>query len=259
MTSAQQYLDKQRSFLGTTGGAPNGNNTIFGAFTHAQNVAWCGSFQLFCAHEVGLVLPGRVKFRTVATRDGFTEYEKAGRSGTEPLVGAHVFYDWSGKRDPDNIHHIECVESVLSHGRIITIGGNVDSKVQRVHRSLDPHVVGFGYPEYAADSTPKVVPNLALPAVSLSAVIRAAKRDPALPGTPQTSPADVRTVETALLAERLFTEPKFAHDGSFGTVTKDAYTKWQKRLGFTGADADGIPGTQSLTALGRKHGFRVVA
>lgn len=36
---------------------------------------------------------------------------------------------------------------------------------------------------------------------------------------------------------------------------KDSYAKWQKHLGYTGADANGIPGRTSL----KKLGFRVVA
>ncbi len=44
---------------------------------------------------------------------------------------------------------------------------------------------------------------------------------------------------------------------TFNAATKVAYAKWQKKLGFTGADADGIPGKTSLMKLGRKHGFTV--
>lgn len=258
MTTAKEYLDVQRSFLGTVGGPPNGNHTKFGAFTGCQDLAWCGSFQLFCAHEVGLALPPHVNPLTVATRDGFNEYKKAGRSGTQPSVGAHVFYDWSGKKNPKNIHHIECVESVLGHGKIVTIGGNVDSRVQRVRRSLSPFVVGFGYPVYDDDPTPKMVPNMAFPAISLGRLIVAAKTDPQAAQGHQTAPADVRLLEDALRAEHLLGD-EFAHDGSYGSVTIQAYAAWQRSLGFHGADADGVPGTQSLTALARKHHLRVVA
>ena len=47
-------------------------------------------------------------------------------------------------------------------------------------------------------------------------------------------------------------------DGSFGTATVTAYAAFQRGLGFTGADADGVPGLVSLTKLGRRHAFRVV-
>jgi peptidoglycan hydrolase-like protein with peptidoglycan-binding domain len=47
--------------------------------------------------------------------------------------------------------------------------------------------------------------------------------------------------------------------GFFGPRTKDAYARWQRKMGFTGADADGIPGKKNLTRLGTKHNFIVVA
>lgn len=37
------------------------------------------------------------------------------------------------------------------------------------------------------------------------------------------------------------------------------YRQWQTRLGYRGADADGIPGRESLTRLGTRRGFRVIA
>jgi hypothetical protein len=48
-------------------------------------------------------------------------------------------------------------------------------------------------------------------------------------------------------------------DGSFGSLTVNAYARWQKRLGYSGTAADGIPGMTSLKKLGAKHGFDVVA
>lgn len=61
-----------------------------------------------------------------------------------------------------------------------------------------------------------------------------------------------------MMAEGLLSST-FAKDGSFGTVTIKAYGQWQRKLGFSGDDADGIPGMDSLKKLGLKHGFRVVA
>lgn len=43
---------------------------------------------------------------------------------------------------------------------------------------------------------------------------------------------------------------KLAVDGVFGPVSRTAYSKWQKLLGYSGAAADGNPGFDSLTKLG---------
>lgn len=66
---------------------------------------------------------------------------------------------------------------------------------------------------------------------------------------------DVRTVQKALIAQ--------GHNipdgptGHFGEQTKAVYRAEQLAQGFTGADADGIPGCASLTTLGRHAGFTV--
>ena len=48
-------------------------------------------------------------------------------------------------------------------------------------------------------------------------------------------------------------------DTQWGSKLTDSYREWQRRLGLRGHDADGVPGFQSLTALGAKSGlFKVV-
>jgi hypothetical protein len=96
----------------------------------------------------------------------------------------------------------------------------------------------------------------ARPRVDLSHVVAAAKRDPNLRQGGTTYKAEVLRVERALHAEGLLAE-KWV-DGSFGTRTLGAYTAWQKRCGYHGSAADGIPGKASLKRLGDKHGFTVV-
>ncbi|HEX2361407.1 MAG TPA: hypothetical protein VHI11_04980 [Jiangellaceae bacterium] len=46
--------------------------------------------------------------------------------------------------------------------------------------------------------------------------------------------------------------------GTPGRQTKAAYARWQRKLGFRGDDADGIPGFTSLKRLGDRQGFGVV-
>jgi hypothetical protein len=98
----------------------------------------------------------------------------------------------------------------------------------------------------------------AKPAVDLSNVIAAAKADPKAAQGKGLHEADTKLVESALRAEGLLSAT-YAKDGAFGTVTVSAYKAWQKRLGYKGGDADGIPGMSSLVALGKKHGFTVKA
>lgn len=98
----------------------------------------------------------------------------------------------------------------------------------------------------------------ALPTVDLSNLVTAARRDPGAPQGHTTHPGDVRLVEAALRAEGLL-PASYASDGSYGSRTVSAYAAWQRHLGYTGQAANGIPGKASLTKLGAKHGFRVIA
>ena len=91
--------------------------------------------------------------------------------------------------------------------------------------------------------------------VDLGDLQEAARLDPPAPQGATTHKKAVLVVERALLAEGLL--PAERVDGSFGTVTVDAYKEWQRSLGFSGKAADGVPGAVSLTKLGRAHGFRV--
>lgn len=72
---------------------------------------------------------------------------------------------------------------------------------------------------------------------------------------PGSSNEDVRVVQKALIA-RGRGIPDGA-TGFFGAQTRAAYRKEQLAQKFTGADADGVPGCASLTALGKAAGFTV--
>ena len=93
--------------------------------------------------------------------------------------------------------------------------------------------------------------------VSLAHVVEAAGRDPDAAQGHATHRTEVLVVEQALRAEGLL-DSRWV-DGSFGSKTVTAYAALQRRYGFTGDDADGIPGRSSLTRLGRTHGFAVAA
>ena len=99
-------------------------------------------------------------------------------------------------------------------------------------------------------------PKPVKPVVDLSRLVAAAKSDPGRSGTPVTY-SGVATVEAALVNAGLLAKPY--SDGHFGSVTVDAYAKWQRKLGYSGTAADGIPGMTSLKKLGERYGFTVVA
>ncbi|MEU3613540.1 peptidoglycan recognition family protein [Streptomyces sp. NPDC006872] len=100
----------------------------------------------------------------------------------------------------------------------------------------------------------------AKPKVSLARVVAAARKDPAAAQGHTTYKAEVLRVEQALKAEGMLDAVYV--DGSFGTKTIDAYARWQRSPAggaYTGAAADGIPGSASLKRLAARHGFTVTA
>lgn len=87
--------------------------------------------------------------------------------------------------------------------------------------------------------------------VDLSNLVRAFETYPKNPAKDSTE-----TVQEALHVEGLYSG---AIDGKAGPLTKAGYAKWQRRCNYSGAAANGVPGKASLTKLGSKHGFAVVA
>jgi LysM repeat protein len=121
-------------------------------------------------------------------------------------------------------------------------------------RLEDPDEISIG--QELVIPTGKPLPKPKKPKVDLSKLVEAALKNPSAPGTPVTY-SGVKTVEAALVDEGLLA--KKYYDGHFGDATIQAYQRWQERCGYSGDAADGIPGKESLTKLGKKHGFDVVA
>ncbi|MEU8798558.1 peptidoglycan-binding protein [Spirillospora sp. NPDC048819] len=90
----------------------------------------------------------------------------------------------------------------------------------------------------------------ALPSVNMEATVKAAQIDPRRAGDALTpgAKAGVLLVERAL-RDRNLLDAQWV-DGHFGTKTVAAYAKYQKSLGYTGLDANGLPGKTSLAKLG---------
>jgi len=95
--------------------------------------------------------------------------------------------------------------------------------------------------------------DAALPVVDMEMVLLAAQLDPPKPdeGLTPGAGSHVLEVERALSAKGLLSSSLV--DGHYGTSTVSAYAAWQRSLGYTGIDANGIPGPSSLTQLGQNR------
>lgn len=241
--TAQAVLNVARSELGFREG--RNNDTKFGRWYGLNFNPWCAMFVSWVAWKAGAssLIP-----KHAWTPSGANWFKARNRWGTKPKVGAIVYFDFPGD-GVNRISHVGIVESIRPDGKIVTIEGNTSADGSRegngVYRKVrSVGIVGYGYPAYAAAApvTPK-------PAVDLSYVISAAKN------------GDDRYKAGTLLVQRALAKEVglnyLSGPGWFGPLTKAAYAKWQYRLGFRGKDADGVPGSTSLSKLGQRHGFVV--
>lgn len=220
---------------------------------HANGQPWCATFLVagLKVNDVPMVAGTDTAFTPTMQK----AFKRARRLHDEPRAGdiGHVFYP---NLDGGRIGHVFFVERV--EGDFVqTIEGNTNRNASRTGIGVFRHrrrwrnsssIRGFGRPLYAKAA--------ARPVVHLSNVVFASTVNPIAPQGSASRPEDVRIVEAALLAEGLLSR-SYAKDGSFGSLTLTAYAQWQRKLGFTGDDADGTPGLESLRKLGKRHGFRV--
>jgi hypothetical protein len=140
-------------------------------------------------------------------------------------------------------------EAAIRHRDWTTRKIDVGIPLKEIRTAIDCHR------KTASTPTPKPKPPVSAPAKPK-------------PPAPAPKPPVVRLLDVqprkknnsvALVQKALQKEVGLAKQASpvFNAATKAAYKKWQQKLGFTGTDADGIPGAKSLRALGKKHGFSV--
>lgn len=92
-------------------------------------------------------------------------------------------------------------------------------------------------------------PTPSLPKVSLKAVVYGATHAMADEKKHASYADDVARVQDALVAKSKLAKGSFIR-GIFDVPTKNGYSAYQRSLGYSGADADGVPGMTSLAALG---------
>jgi hypothetical protein len=187
--------------------------------------------------------------------------KRTGANGNQPLNQAHYavvgLVGSEGLTEPTDemLGAIrDGIELLRQHGAGDEIKGHRDGYATECPGAKLYAWVQKGAPRPGGSTPPKPAPK---PKVSLAHVVYAAKHDPAAAQGHTSYKGEVLLVEKALHAEGLLVSQYV--DGSYGTKTVAAYAALQRRYGYTGSDADGLPGKASLTRLGDKHGFTVIS
>ncbi|MFF2189230.1 LysM peptidoglycan-binding domain-containing protein [Streptomyces sp. NPDC058155] len=210
---------------------------------------WGGTNEIARIDHIGIVTG--VSGGTVYTIEGNTENVCARRArGASTIVGYGRPKYKTATTPPAAGTGTYKVKAGDTLGEIAEAHGTTVKILADLNGIKDPNKIGAGKVlKLPTSAPPKRV-------VSLSKLAKAFKADPPKAGTP-VSYAAVEYVEDALVSEGLLAA-RFA-DGHAGTATRSAYSLYQKRLGYSGADADGIPGATSLGKLAKKYGLAVVA
>lgn len=192
--------------------------------------------------------------------------DQANADGNDVLYGLEI-ENRGDSKDPYPVS--QYTQAVLWAAAICRAHGWTEKSVAG-HKEVQPGKIdpSFDMDAFRADVKKQLAtktggtattPTPAKPKVDLSRLVAAARTDPGARQGHVTYMTGTNLTEAALVKAG-YLSTTYAGDGSFGTTTVTAYAKWQRHLGYTGAEADGIPGITSLTKLGAKTGlFTVVA
>lgn len=111
-----------------------------------QYTPWCACFLSWAADQKKASINGAPP-RFAKVDDGMKFFRDNGRddrwrdSGTEPIPGDYVFFDWDGDSDPDHVGAVLCVKD----GYLYTIEGNSGGRVAvNCYPKNDPRIMGYG-------------------------------------------------------------------------------------------------------------------
>ncbi|QFG07849.1 endolysin [Streptomyces phage Araceli] len=243
MSGVDQMIAAMESCLGM--GERDGSQNKIQAWYRARNgaayggnFAWCNATITWAAVQSGNyaeVCHGTDYAYTVAHAAKFRAEGEwhVGASGIRR--GDIVFFDWSGTNDLARIDHVGIVTSV-SGSTVYTIEGNIGNVCARKVRN-ESTIAGYGRPKYKTAAKPSTGTGV--------------KYTP-FPGASWFK-ASPKSATVTRMGKRLVAEKCSAYTEGPGPqwtkADKASYQKWQRKLGYTGSDADGWPGKTSWDKL----------
>lgn len=224
---------------------------------------WCAAFVSWVAHETG---HADLYPHSASCSYGVSWFKNKGRFSEYPAVGAQVFFGSGGGAhtglvvayDKDNITTVE--------GNTNTNGSaEGDGVYLKTRRRRDAYVYGYGYPAISGGSV-SADPNASKFGYKTKATGSvsdvggsaakpkpkpAAKYEP-FPGADFFKREPKSAIVTAM-GKRLVAvgcgKYRVGPGPQWTDVDKASYAAWQRKCGYSGADADGWPGKSSWDAL----------
>ncbi|QNE74006.1 CHAP domain-containing protein [Streptomyces finlayi] len=216
--------------------------------------AWCATFVSWVALKAGAadLFP-----RTASCWAGVQWFKRAGRFSEYPAIGAQVFFGSGGGSHTGLVYAYDADYIYTYEGNTNGNGSAEGDGVYAKKRARrDAYTYGYGYPDLpggvsadpkAAKFGYKVAATAKLPAPAKPKP----KYEP-FPGSAFFKGKPKSSIVTAL-GKRLVAVGCSAYKSGPGPQWSDAdkasYAKWQRKCGYTGADADGWPGKSSWDKL----------
>mgnify|MGYP004724845229 FL=1 len=110
-----------------------------------QYTPWCGCFLSWAADQKKASIDGKPP-RFANVDDGMKRFQDGSYgqwrdSGTTPIPGDYVFFDWDRDSDPDHVGAVLCVDG----NQLYTIEGNSGGRVAlNCYPKNDPRIMGYG-------------------------------------------------------------------------------------------------------------------
>ena len=204
----------------------------------SHTIPWSGSFVDCIANDAGVSLPA-----CVYSPSGLAQLLASRRMVKSPLPGDIVFYTFATRTtDSFSMPHVGIVVDTINwkDKKVFTaVEGDVDGAVCRFNRE-NHDVLAFCRPNFNVRPGRTGTQQTDIVSISASKIKIGARG------------RDVLNVQTAL---RETVGLNNASPAIFDQSTSAAFSRWQRRIGFVGKDANGIPDRRSLEKLGFDTGI----
>ncbi|MFD3904130.1 CHAP domain-containing protein [Streptomyces sp. CB04723] len=223
--------------------------TIPGYSQGGYGYPWCAVFVTWCAHKAGAA---SLYPKTAGCATAVNWFKNKGRFSAYPAVGAQIFFGSGGGAHTGIVYAYDADYVYTYEGNTNTNGSAEGDGVYAKKRARrDAYVYGYGYPDVAGSLSAD--PNAKKFGYKHAAKSSTAKpKLEPFPGATFFKGKPKSPVITAM-GKRLVAVGCSAYKVGPGAQWSDAdkasYAKWQRKQGFTGADADGWPGKATWDAL----------
>jgi hypothetical protein len=236
--------------------------TVFGETVGYNNQPWAGAFIDVCAREAGLDIPS-----CVYTPTALSVMLSDGRQRMHPKPGDLAFFNFPSENAGSltAMPHVAIVTDVREFkltGRFQVIEGNsrpanakmgtgVDGVFLRIRNSRD--VIAFVRPKpnrQPGKLRTKLIEKLGLAArVSTSPLEEAARANIGVVPAALAPKLRNKQIEVVQLALSVTVGLHGYTRGQWDSLTESAYATFQRRIGYLGQDANGVPNRPSLQRL----------